>query len=72
LGERWIAVVGLALIFGTGMRIAASAGSALWVVAWAAVSIWLVANPFLKEYLICAVALVGIALLNAGDTWGSA
>jgi hypothetical protein len=54
------------------MRIAASAGSALWVGAWAAVSIWLLANPLLNDYPICAVALVGLALLNAGNTWGSA
>jgi thiosulfate dehydrogenase [quinone] large subunit len=63
-------VAGVALILGIGMRIAAGIGAALLVVAWTAVSIWPVSNPFMSEYLFYALVLVGLATVNAGDTWG--
>jgi thiosulfate dehydrogenase [quinone] large subunit len=61
--------IGVALILGVGMRIAAVSGALLLVFMWAA-SLPIVTNPFLDDHLVYAVVLVGLALMHAGDTAG--
>jgi thiosulfate dehydrogenase (quinone) large subunit len=61
--------IGLALTFGVGMRAAAVAGAALYVLMWSVV-LPPANNPVLDEHLLGAVTLVALALVNAGDTWG--
>lgn len=76
-GDTWanwlfmigLAGIGLALLFGVGMRIAAATGSVLLVAMWAA-ALWPTNNPFMDDHIIYALVLVGLALSNAGDTWG--
>ncbi|GAA0410661.1 hypothetical protein Acor_14390 [Acrocarpospora corrugata] len=61
--------IGVALITGAGMLIAAAAGSLLLVLMWAA-ELPLATNPFMDEHLVYAAVLVGLALAGAGDTLG--
>jgi thiosulfate dehydrogenase [quinone] large subunit len=61
--------IGIALILGVGMRIAAAAGALLLVLMWAA-SLPIVTNPFLDDHLVYAIVLVGLALMHAGNTVG--
>jgi thiosulfate dehydrogenase (quinone) large subunit len=61
--------IGVALILGIGMRIAAASGALLLVFMWAAV-LPIVNNPFLDDHLVYAIVLVGLALMHAGDTAG--
>lgn len=61
--------IGLALVFGVGMRIAAVSGAVLLVCMWAA-SLPIASNPFLDDHLVYAMVLVGLALIHAGDTAG--
>ena len=61
--------IGLALVLGVGMRIAAAAGSLLLVLMWSA-ELPLQNNPFMDDHLIYAGVLVALALVNAGDTLG--
>jgi thiosulfate dehydrogenase [quinone] large subunit len=64
-----LAAIGVALILGIGMRIAAAAGAVLMVLMWSVV-LPPTTNPFLDDHLIYAGVLVGLALINAGDTIG--
>lgn len=76
-GETWadwlfmigLLSIGLALTLGIGMRLAAASGSTLLVFMWAAM-LWPENNPFVSDHIVYAIALVGLALVNAGDTWG--
>ncbi len=61
--------IGIALIFGAGMRIAATAGALLYVLMWTVV-LPPENNPVIDDHLILALVLVVLALTNAGDTWG--
>ncbi len=61
--------IGVALILGVGMRIAAASGALLLVFMWAA-SLPIATNPFVDDHLIYAVTLIGLALMHAGDTVG--
>jgi thiosulfate dehydrogenase [quinone] large subunit len=61
--------IGVALVLGVGMRIAAAAGALLLVLMWAA-SLPIATNPFLDDHLIYAVVLVGLALMHSGGTAG--
>ena len=61
--------IGVALILGIGMRIAAIAGALLLVLMWTAV-LPPENNPFMDDHLIYAMVLIGLAAVNAGDTWG--
>ncbi|WBB80882.1 hypothetical protein O7606_05715 [Micromonospora sp. WMMD882] len=61
--------IGLALLLGIGMRIAAVAGGLLYVLMWTVV-LPPENNPFLDEHLINAALLAGLALVAAGDTLG--
>lgn len=61
--------IGTALALGIGMRAAAVAGALLYLLMW--VAVWpLENNPVVDDHLIGAIALVALALLRAGDTWG--
>jgi thiosulfate dehydrogenase [quinone] large subunit len=61
--------IGLALILGVGMRIAAVTGAALLVMMWSAV-LPPANNPFMDDHLIYALVLGGLAFLGAGRTFG--
>lgn len=76
-GDAWadwmfmigLLAIGVALTLGIAMRIAAASGAALLVMMWSA-ALWPENNPFMDDHLIYAVVLAGLALANAGDTWG--
>ena len=61
--------IGLALILGVAMRIAAASGATLLVLMWTAV-LPPETNPFMDDHLIYAAVLIVLALLGAGNTWG--
>ncbi len=61
--------IGLALTLGAGMRIAATAGAAMYVLMWTVV-LPPENHPVLDEHLLGGLTLVVLALLSAGDTWG--
>jgi len=62
--------IGIALLFGAGLRIAAWSGSLLLVMMWFAEWGTFTSNPFMDDHLINALVLVVLALTHAGDTWG--
>ncbi|MEV0645421.1 DoxX family protein [Phytomonospora sp. NPDC050363] len=76
-GQTWadwlfmigLAGIGLALILGIGMWLAAITGTILMVFMWMA-SLPLTTNPFLDEHLIYAVMMLGLAFVRGGDTLG--
>ncbi len=61
--------IGVALMLGIGMRIAAGAGALLLTFMWMA-SLPLDNNPFMDDHLVYAVVLIGLAAVHAGDTLG--
>lgn len=61
--------IGLALILGIGMKIAAWSGAAMMVFMYLA-ALWPANNPFMDDHLVYALVLVGLAYAGAGDTWG--
>jgi len=61
--------IGLALIGGIGMRIAAVAGALMYGLMYLA-SLPLENNPVVDDHLTGAVIVVLLALAYAGDTWG--
>ena len=61
--------IGLALMLGIAMRIAAVAGATLLVLMWTAV-LPLPNNPFMDDHIIYALVLVVLALTAAGKTLG--
>ena len=61
--------IGLAIALGIGMRVAAVSGALLLVLMWMA-ALPIDTNPFLDDHLIEAVALIGLAAVAAGDTFG--
>ena len=61
--------IGLALLLGIGMRIAAGAGALLMVMMYAAV-LPPTTNPVIDDHLIQAVLLIGLAATGAGNTLG--
>ncbi|WP_435819421.1 hypothetical protein [Micromonospora violae] len=64
-----LAGIGVALLLGIGMRVAAVAGGLLLVLMWTAV-LPPENNPFMDDHLIYAAVLAVLALVNAGDTAG--
>jgi thiosulfate dehydrogenase [quinone] large subunit len=64
-----LAGIGIALIAGVGMRIAATAGAVLLVAMWSAV-LPPENNLFMDDHLIYAGVLVALALTAAGNTLG--
>jgi thiosulfate dehydrogenase (quinone) large subunit len=61
--------LGVALILGIGMRIAAAVGALVTVLMWAAV-LPPANNPFMDDHLVYAGVLVALAWLSAGNTLG--
>jgi thiosulfate dehydrogenase [quinone] large subunit len=61
--------IGLALLLGIGMRIAAAAGSAMLVMMWSA-ALPPANNLFMDDHIIYALVLVLLALTGAGRTFG--
>ena len=61
--------IGLALVLGIGMRIAAATGSLLLVMMWSA-ALWPANNPFVEADLVYAIVLIALAAAGAGKTWG--
>ena len=61
--------IGVALMLGIGMRIAAASGALLLVFMWMA-SLPLDNNPFMDDHLVYAMVLIGLAAVHAGDTLG--
>lgn len=76
-GAGWVNVlfmvgllaIGVALLLGIGLRIAAVAGALLYVMMWT-VALPPVTNPFLDTHLLGAISLVVLAATDAGLTWG--
>ncbi|MFJ6194543.1 hypothetical protein [Micromonospora sp. NPDC092111] len=64
-----LAGIGVALVLGIGMRIAAVAGGLLLVMMWTAV-LPPANNLFMDDHLIYAGVLAGLALVGAGNTVG--
>jgi thiosulfate dehydrogenase (quinone) large subunit len=72
--------IGLALVAGVGLRIAAVAGTAMMALMW--VAEWpparhlsggapsMSTNPFADYHLVYAVVLIALAAVGAGATWG--
>lgn len=61
--------IGVALMLGVGMRIAAASGALLLTFMWMA-SLPLDNNPFMDDHLVYAIVLIGLAAVHAGDTLG--
>ena len=61
--------IGAALVLGIGMRFAAVAGAALYLMMYAAVMVP-ENNPVFDDHLLGAISVVVLALTLAGDTWG--
>lgn len=62
-------LIGVALLSGIGVRVAAIGGAVLLVLMWSA-SLPPANNPFMDEHLVYAVVLIGLALVSAGNTLG--
>ncbi len=61
--------IGVALILGIGMRIAAASGAFMLVLMYLAVLLP-ENNPVIDDHIVYALVLIGLALGNAGDTFG--
>ncbi len=64
-----LAIIGTALILGVGMRVAATAGTAILILMWLS-AMPITTGPLLDQHLIYALVIIGLALTNAGDTIG--
>lgn len=61
--------IGVALILGIGMRLAAYAGSLLLFMMWMA-SLPIKTNPFVDDHIVYILVLVGLYVSKSGDTFG--
>ncbi len=64
-----LAAIGVALMLGVAMRLAAAGGALLLVMMWTAV-LPPANNPFMDDHLIYALVVVTLALTSAGRTLG--
>ncbi|MDR9371129.1 DoxX family membrane protein, partial [Conexibacter sp. JD483] len=64
-----LAFLGVALMSGVAMRLAAGAGALMMVLMWSA-SLPPANHVFMDEHLVYAIVLIGLALVKAGDTIG--
>jgi thiosulfate dehydrogenase [quinone] large subunit len=72
--------IGLALLFGVGMRLAATAGTILlafmWIAEWplarhtASGAATSSTNPLIDYHLVYIAVIIVLALVAAGETWG--
>lgn len=58
-------LIGVALVFGTGVRIASVSGIIMLMLMWLA-ALWPEHHPFLDDHVIYSIALIGIIIYNAG------
>lgn len=76
-GLPWVSVlfmagllgIGVALMTGAGLRVAAVSGAAMYLLMYLA-ALPLVTNPVVDSHLTGAVIVIVLALTRAGDTWG--
>ena len=76
-GDWWVsplfmiglAGIGLALTLGIGLRVAAVAGTLLYLLMWTA-SMPLETNPVLDDHILGALSMVVFGVTLAGNTWG--
>lgn len=61
--------IGLALLLGIGLRVAAAAGSLLMILLWLS-QLPLANNPFMDEHIIYALLIIFLASVNAGQWLG--
>ncbi len=61
--------IGVALLLGVGMRVAAISGAVLLVLMWSA-SLPPANNLFMDDHIIYALVLLGLAVVGAGNTLG--
>ncbi len=61
--------IGVALMLGIVLRVAAGSGALLLIFMWMA-SLPLANNPFMDDHLVYAIVLIGLAAFHAGDTLG--
>jgi thiosulfate dehydrogenase [quinone] large subunit len=61
--------IGLALIAGIGVRVAAVSGAAMMIMMWSA-ALWPENHPFMDDHIVYAIALGLVAFMGAGRTWG--
>jgi thiosulfate dehydrogenase [quinone] large subunit len=64
-----LAGIGVALMLGIGMRIAAAAAAVMLVMMWSVV-LPPENNVFMDDHLIYALLVIGLALVSAGNTFG--
>ena len=64
-----LAGIGIALLFGIGMRVAAVSGVVLYLMMWSVV-LPPTTNPVVDDHIIGALVLIALALVHAGDTFG--
>lgn len=62
--------IGVALLLGIGMRVAAVSGIALMALMYTAGSIWPENNPAVDDHVVYAIAIAAVALAEADRTWG--
>ncbi|HKZ24831.1 MAG TPA: hypothetical protein VJ398_03470 [Acidimicrobiia bacterium] len=76
-GQTWVdwlfmigvAGIGLALLLGVGVRIAAAGGAVLLLMIWAT-TLQPADNPFMDHRLIYAILLTGLGMMNIGNVLG--
>ena len=61
--------LGLALVFGAAMRLAAWGGFTMMVLMYLSL-LWPANNPIIDEHVIYALALLSLHSVDAGKTWG--
>ena len=62
--------IGIALLFGAGLRIAAVAGGLLLMMMWVAKWGTFTSNPFMDDHVMYTFVLFVLMFGDAGDTWG--
>lgn len=62
-------LIGIALLFGIGMKIAAFTGSLLMLMMWSA-ALWPANNPVLDDHIVYVFVLAGLAFSNADQRLG--
>src|SRR5690606_35438364 len=64
-----MAGLGIALTLGIGLRLAAIGGTVLLVSMWMSM-LPLAVNPIVDNHIVYVVAIIALAIANAGDRWG--
>jgi thiosulfate dehydrogenase (quinone) large subunit len=62
--------IGVALVFGIGVRMAAYSGATLMLLMWSASAIWPEHHPFLDDHIIYALLLLGLSGVNNRQVLG--